>query len=43
MKKYIQPKVDITELSVDDIVLTSIITGDQLDISNPNLGIDEEF
>lgn len=43
MKKYIQPKINITELSVDDIVLTSIITDDQLDISNPNQGIDEEF
>ncbi len=44
MKNYIKPRIDIEELHIDDIVLTSIITDDNnLDITNPNQGIDEEF
>ncbi len=43
MKDYIKPIIDIEELHIDDIVLTSIITDENLDITNPNQGIDEEF
>lgn len=43
MKDYIKPIIDIEELHIDDVVLTSIITDENLDITNPNQGIDEEF
>lgn len=43
MKDYIKPIIDIEELHIGDIVLTSIITDENLDITNPNQGIDEEF
>ena len=43
MKDYIKPIIDIEELHIDDIVLTSIITDENLDITNPKQGIDEEF
>ena len=43
MKDYIKTIIDIEELHIDDIVLTSIITDENLDITNPNQGIDEEF
>lgn len=43
MKDYIKPIIDIEELHIDDIVLTSIITDENLDITNPNQEIDEEF